>query len=248
MTPSSGTSLTVGLAYTPTDELSQVTHSTGQLGGSGSDTTQYGYDAAERLTSLVTKSASGSTLASYTSTYDAADRVKTETDDGTSHTYSYDAAGQLLADGSASYSYDADGNRTMAGYQAGTGNQLRSDGTWNYTYDAEGNRTKKVNIQTGETWTYGYDNANHLVWAEDRSSDGGTLLKRVTYSYDALGDRIEEDVTTGGTTTVTRFATDGTNVWADLTGTNAVTTAYLLGDAVDQVLAQVPVSGPRHGS
>ena len=38
-----------------------------------------------------------------------------------------------------SFSYDANGNRTMTGYSTGTGNRLLSDGTYNYTYDDEGN-------------------------------------------------------------------------------------------------------------
>jgi hypothetical protein len=41
----------------------------------------------------------------------------------------------------AVYSYDANGNRTMTGYQTGSGNQVTTDGLWSYTYDAEGNQT-----------------------------------------------------------------------------------------------------------
>ena len=65
------------------------------------------------------------------------------------------------------------------------------------------------NIPTGETWTYGYDNRNELLWAEDRATDGGTLLQRLDFTYDAWGDRVEKDVTVGGTTTVQRYALDG---------------------------------------
>ena len=48
------------------------------------------------------------------------------------NTYSYDAASQLLTDSSGTnYSYDANGNRTMAGYATGTNNQMTNDGTFN---------------------------------------------------------------------------------------------------------------------
>jgi YD repeat-containing protein len=39
---------------------------------------------------------------------------------------------------------DDNGNRTSAGYTTGDNNQLTSDGTCTYTYDAEGNRTAKI--------------------------------------------------------------------------------------------------------
>ena len=57
--------------------------------------------------------------------------------------YTYDADNELTSDGVASYSYDANGNRTMTGYTIGTGNQLLNDGTFTYTYDADGNMTEK---------------------------------------------------------------------------------------------------------
>ncbi len=70
---------------------------------------------------------------------------------------------------------------------------------------------------TGESWTYGYDNANRMVWAEDRASAGGNLLHRVSFKYDVFGNRIEKDVWTPATgTTVMRFGYDGQEVWADL--------------------------------
>jgi hypothetical protein len=36
---------------------------------------------------------------------------------------------------SATFTYDANGNRTSGSYTTGTGNRLTSDGTWTYTYD-----------------------------------------------------------------------------------------------------------------
>ena len=51
--------------------------------------------------------------------------------------------------GEAYYAYDANGNRTNAGYQTGPDNGLPSDGTYNYTYDGEGNLIKRTEIATG---------------------------------------------------------------------------------------------------
>jgi YD repeat-containing protein len=75
----------------------------------------------------------------------------------------------LLGDGIRGYSYDANGNRAMTGYQTGSDNRILSDGTWNYVYDNVGNVIKKTNIFTGETWLYGYDNANQMTAAEHRA-------------------------------------------------------------------------------
>ena len=64
----------------------------------------------------------------------------------------------------------------------GEANRIESDGVYNYTYDDEGNTTKKVRISDGQTWTYGYDQRNMMVFAEQRVTDGGTLSGRITLS------------------------------------------------------------------
>src|SRR5207253_8393273 len=112
-------------------------------------------------------------------------------------------------------------------------------------YDAEGNLTKKSRSPSSDTWTYGYDNANHMVWARDSATDGGAATTLATYVYDALGDRIEKDVWTqqSGTTTVTRFGYDGAEVWVDLTSGNALQTRYIHGDAIDQLFARISSAG-----
>ena len=43
------------------------------------------------------------------------------------------------------------------------------------------------------TWTYTYDNGNQMTSAVE--TQGSTTLANVTYSYDVLGNRIEEDAT-----------------------------------------------------
>ena len=104
---------------------------------------------------------------------------------------------------------------------------------WNYSYDLEGNTTKKVRISDGLTWTYGYDQRNMMVFAEQRATDGGTLLQRVEFEYDVFGNRIEKSVTTGSTT-VQRFGWDGRSIWADLDSSSSLTTRRIYGDGVNE--------------
>src|SRR5262249_55749080 len=138
------TALSVHLGYDNRDALTSLTRYSDATETNVVGTTAYSYDDAGRVTNLQHKNGSNTLLANYTYTYDAADRVLTEQLNGTPKaTYTYDATDQLTNDGSVTYTFDANGNRTMAGYQTGTGNQLTNDGTWTYTYDAEGNLTQK---------------------------------------------------------------------------------------------------------
>ncbi len=183
-------------------------------------------------------------MANYTYSYDLASRLTQEQDNGTTTNYGYDNTNELTSAGGTNYSYDLNGNRTMTGYVTGTENQITNDGVWTYTYDAEGNITQKSKGSSAETWTFGYDNLNHLIWAQDRSTPGGTLTLAATYTYDVFGNRIEKDVwQTGGSPTTTRFAYDGQDVWADLSGSNALQTRYIRGDVVDQIFARVSSGG-----
>jgi RHS repeat-associated protein len=245
--------LRVDLTYTPRQELATVTRyrdlGVSQLVGSSVTI----YDANSRLVNLQHQDGSGTILSNFAYSYDAADRLTSETYSGNAVTtsstlttspasYTYDVTNQLIGDGRNTYSYDANGNRMN--YQTGPNNQLLDDGTWAYTYDNEGNLVQKTNHATGETWTYGYDHANRMVWAEDRASNGGNLLQRVSFKVDVFGNRIEKDVWTAATgTTVTRFAYDGQEVYADLNGNYALQTRYLHGDQVDQLFARIAADG-----
>jgi RHS repeat-associated protein len=241
----SQTPLRVDLTYTARDQLASVKRSSDLGGVQTVAYSAYTYDSAERLTNLQHQNSSGNLLANFTYTYDQASRTTSQVVNGSTTSYSYDSASEVTAAGPAAYSYDLNGNRTMTGYSTGTANQLTSDGTWTYSYDNEGNLTKKTKGSSAETWTYGYDNMNRMIWAKDSATDGGAVTTLATYVYDAFGNRIEKDVWTqsSGTTTVTRFAYDGQNVWADLNGSNALQTRYLRGDTVDQLFARISAAG-----
>src|SRR5262249_22027491 len=191
-------------------------------------TSTYAWDAADRQTGLTHKDGSTNGLTQATYAYDAANRVTTETVDGTTTSFSYDAADQLTAAGTDNYSYDASGNRNMTGYSIGTNNRLLNDGTWTYSYDAEMNRTKKSKGASAETWTYGYDERNQMVWAEQRATDGGTLLARWEFTYDDAGEKVRTDKWTSATGTVTyKTAWVDGQAFADMDGSGNLTNRYV---------------------
>jgi RHS repeat-associated protein len=236
------TPLRLELTYTPTNELGTLTRYSDLAGSHTVGISSYSYDAPGRLTNLQHKDGSSNLLANFTTTYDAASRATADTINGTTTSYSYDAASQLTAAGSAAYSYDANGNPTNSGDHIGANNQLTSDGTWTYTYDAEGNLSTKTD-SAGDVWTYSYDLNNHLTGAVE--TNGATTLAQATYVYDALDNRIEADdyTSTGGVTTVTRFAYDGDNVLADLDSTNRLLTWRVYGDDTNQLVARESAAG-----
>jgi RHS repeat-associated protein len=252
----STTQVRVQIGYQANGELSTLTRYN-MLGGPSAPigSTTYLYDAANRATSITDYNGSGTALLSYAYTIDHASNVTQEVDNGTAVTYAYDADNQLTGAGGTTESYNATGNRNSTGYTTGSDNELTSDGTWNYTYNADGDVTQKVNISTGENWTYGYNDANEMTSAVDKTS-GGTTLSSSAYEYDAFGNRVEQDVTVSGTTTVQRYAQDGWDpdtpkgagnvkweVFADLDGSNNLQTRYLRGDEVDQLFARIGSTG-----
>lgn len=169
--------------------------------------TTYSFDQANRLTSL-THTRGAASLAAYSWTFDATSRITAATTPDGTATYSYDNNGQLTgADHSVetdeSYSYDANGNRTMSGYTTGTNNRLTSDGTSNYTYDSEGNRTRKTNIASGAYVDYAWDHRNRLTSVTYKTS-GGTTTTKVEYTYDTLNRRVSKSVDDNGNGTIDR--------------------------------------------
>jgi RHS repeat-associated protein len=225
--------------------------------------TSYTYDNAGRLKNLHHRNAdTGANIANYTYTYDAHSRITQIERNGTVVTYTYDDTDQLTADGTNTFTYDANGNRTNGSYTTGIGNRLTSDGTWTYTYDDEGNLTKKSKGALQETWTYGYDQRNQLTSVEKRATDGGTLQLKDEFKYDAFGNRIEKKIDSDGNgswDTTQRYALDGWknvnqalvgnenwDVWADLDGSSSLTTRYVRSDEIDQLFARIESGGTAY--
>ena len=206
--------------------------------------TLYSYDAVGREAHILHRDGSGTALAESSYAYDAAGKLAQEAFNGTATSYGYDGADQVTAAGTETFAYDASGNRDSAGYAVGAGNRVSSDGTWTYSYDAEGQRIKRSKGAGAETWAYGYDERGQMAWAEQRASDGGTLLARWDFAYDALGNRIGTTAF-DGTSTVTYHAAFGPDgeAWADLDASNALADRYLRVPGEELPIARVSAAG-----
>jgi RHS repeat-associated protein len=239
----------VSLAYDAADRMTNITRYSDAALTSLVGTTAYSFDNAGRVTAITNQNASAATLSYYDYTFDNADRVSAHTWSSTTatttlsgaYTYSYDATNQLSGDGTATFSYDPNGNRTMAGYQTGGNNRVTNDGTWTYTYDAVGDITQKSKGAGLETWYYEYDTLNRLTSIQ-QTSNGTALLLTVTYTYDVYGHRYkEQDWQSGGSVTTTYSVFDGSQAWADLNGSLAATTRYLWGTGSQDLYARIDV-------
>jgi RHS repeat-associated protein len=172
----------VALAYgygTTSNNGNVLTHT--YNGGGLSYTQTFGYDSLNRLT---TSSESGSSW-SQTNAYDRYGNRWIDLGGGTQSLYfntannritggSYDAAGNLLNDGSHSYSYDAENKLTNV------------DSVAAYIYDGEGQRVRKL---VGENLRFVYSIGGQVL--AEFSGAGGTLLKEYIYGAQGLLATIE---------------------------------------------------------
>ncbi|MFQ5593658.1 MAG: RHS repeat-associated core domain-containing protein [Anaerolineae bacterium] len=176
--------------------------------------TQYTRDTHGRITQVVHPD--GNTIA-YT--YDLAGNMTSMTTPAGTTTYTYDSLNRLMTvtgpdGGVTTYTYDAVGNRTSVTYPNGalaeytydSLNRLtklvnrKADGTvissYAYTLGPAGNRLKVV-VHSGRTVDYTYDDTYRLI--EERITDPAAGVKTISYTYDAVGNRLtkaEDGVTT----------------------------------------------------
>jgi RHS repeat-associated protein len=216
--------------------------------------TSYTYDNAELMTGITDKNSSGSTLVSYGYTYNAAELVSQETRSWASGSstdtlsYGYTNNNQLTSVThtntsftNESFTYDANGNETGTGYTTATGNEQTASPGYSYTYDADGNMITMTQTSTGDVWTYSYNFRNLMTGAVEKNGSG-TILSQVTYTYDALDNRIGMDE--NGTQTWTLY--DGSDPIMDFNGSGSLEMRYLngpTGDLVDTVLARESAGG-----
>ncbi|BAZ08411.1 FG-GAP repeat-containing protein [Calothrix sp. NIES-4071] len=240
----------VDMAYDKANQLKSITRYASAAGTQLVADSIYNYDLAGRLTNLTHKRGT-TNLAAYTFDYDAANRITKSTSPDGSSDYSYDATNQLVGTDHSfqtdeSYSYDANGNRTNAGYQNGTDNRLLSDGKYNYEYDSEGNRTKRIEIATGKIREYTWDYGNRLIKVVDKDVLG-SVTKQADYTYDVFGNRIAKYVDADGAgntiATVERFVYDGDHIALTFDGNGTQTHRYMHGLVVDQILASENATG-----
>lgn len=139
--------------------------------------------------------------------------------------YSYDAAGNLMSDGSHTYYYDAEHNLvqvdgTEGWCQSGTG----TEATACYTYDAEGRRIRRSLPGSGDTDDYLYDLSGHFI---TQISSQGTWVRGELYAEGRHFATYENDLTTP-TTFFTHADWLGTErVQTNVSGTSCETIASL---------------------
>jgi RHS repeat-associated protein len=177
----------------------------------------YTYDAANRLTQLVTPDG--------TSNYSYNNRDELT---GTDHSYQTDET----------YTYDATGNRT--GHTIGDHNRILDDGTYTYQYDNEGNRTRRVDKTTGQITQYTWDHRNRLTEVVTQNS-AGTVLKDVDYTYDVYDRRIAKSIDADGagaqSATKEHMVYDLEHIALVFDEAGNETHRYLHGPQIDQILA-----------
>jgi RHS repeat-associated protein len=260
----------VDFAYEADNQIDTISRYKALAGGAGNlvATSDHAYDALRRLTDINNSPAQSS---DWHWDYDAENQVtefETTTSSGTANiAYAYDANGQLIGAAGAqtrSYVWDLNGNRRNYQDVGGANNQLTETATDTYTYDAEGNRKSATDKSTQQHTIYEWDHRNRLTKAtiKANSSPSALTLKVIDIAYDAGDRRVSKTVTLYDAQGAALTPTTEYYVWdqdtpsgsdnvlfdfvdSDGPGAGAATlkTRYLLGDVVDQVLAQETVTG-----
>jgi RHS repeat-associated protein len=246
-TSSTGPDGTTAYAYSALSGLVSVTDSGGGI-------FKYSYDAALHMTSLQrpdgvvdtntydpsgnllsrVSATGGTTISSEAYTYSASGGRTSQTDQANQATYQFDPVAQLMSVTNTaasipneSYSYDAAGNRTLAGSTAisyDSGGRMVMYGGTTYAYDAQGQRTSATDA-VGNVTTYSWNAFHQLAGV----TLGGSSTQ---YRYDALGRRVEVDQGTSAA----HYTYDGHDLRLVYSGsalTTSYTTAPLIGTPLE---------------
>lgn len=140
-------------------------------------TTNYSYDAGDRLTKVL-----DSVAGTITPVFDNLDRITSETTPQGQVTYGYDSANrrtsmQVAAQSVVSYSYDNANRLTSITQGAAVATPA---------YDVAG-RLSSLTLPNGVVVTYGYNASSQLTTIN--YAKGTTSLGDLEYSYDAAGQR-----------------------------------------------------------
>ncbi len=146
--------------------------------------------------------------------YDPLGRLESLTDSAgaTLVRYHYDTGGNLarkvLGNGvETTYAYDASGRTLSLVNRAPDGSILSR---FSYTYDRRGLRTSMTTLDG--RWDYAYDDNGQLTGYT--TPDG----RQVSYTYDALGNRITETVAEGADAFVVAYTTNDLNQYINVGG------------------------------
>jgi|CXWL01.1.fsa_nt_gi RHS repeat-associated protein len=256
----------VDFSYNEVSQFASVSRFSSLAGGQAVATTNYNYDALNRITNMTHTNAANAMLNQFQIEYDPASRITKTTDIDGATDYNYDARDQLTgADHAAAgnldetYQYDENGNRVASGlhgsgYVTGPGNRLVSDGTFNYVYDGKGSLVRRTVIATGAVREFTYDDRTRLVEIDDYGSLGGPATQTVKLAYDVFNRRISKSVDPDGagpgTGHVDYFGYDGSDVileFRDPDGSGpagtTLTRRNLFGPGADHILATQDSAG-----
>jgi RHS repeat-associated protein len=195
--PTTTPTLITTTTYDPDSNRTSVVDPLGQ-------TTQFAYDALNRLTS-VTYVGGGAPNVAYG--YDGHGNRLTMADGTGSTSYTYDEQNRLLSVTSpgsvvVGYRYDLDGNRRKLLYPDATAvtstfdkaDRLQAIQDWasritSYTYFPDGHLQTSTNVN-GTTQTLSEDNAQRLTQVWNKTGGGATISKHA-YTLDAVGNRTQ---------------------------------------------------------
>lgn len=227
---------------------------------------QLGIDSSSRFTSLATQvtggvasglvktftsndqleelqiDINGSTEFLYSITLDDLGNRTGITDNAGVRSYTYDAAGQLLAathpdQPAESYSYDDLGNRLTSDFTSGTtdydsANQIVQNSSFEYEFDLDGNLVARTDPGTGQVTLYNHNAFDQLV-AVERQDNLGATISLSTYAYDAMGRRISKTVDG----VVTKYVHQNDRVVASYDSTDNLISTYLHGPGPNMLLS-----------
>jgi YD repeat-containing protein len=141
--------------------------------------TSYAYDGNGRLSSATQSGGTASSNSTWTYTYDARGNRLTATTTGAgaaSQTLTYNAANQITSTG---YGYDAAGN-------------LTADPSGSYTYNGAGQMTGVTQSGTNYSYAYAGTDQNEVLSETNPASGGGTQTFKIVYGRtDQQGQPVE---------------------------------------------------------
>jgi hypothetical protein len=202
----------VDLAYNALGQFTTIADFNYLNGGPRMDiaTGAYSYDTANRLTGLgYTSNAGANQIDAFGWGYDAANNVTSFSTNSGTATYGNDVTNQLTSatysgtnqPANEAYSFDKNGNRTMASYSTGSNNLITSDGTFNYQHDADGNQTVRTRISSAYAadyrTTFAWDYRNRLTDVE-YFDNNSVPTKHVHYVYGVFDHLLATEVDTTG--------------------------------------------------
>lgn len=208
------------------DQAGRLAARHAQAGAAGKLTQRYGYDQAERLSQIKYIRAEGQ----------PGEQLIEQID------YSYDAKGQRTAKTTLN-NHGAGGQETPMTATYDAANRMSAvtltiggaSKSYTLTHDANGNLTTKQNTaDSQDKTTYTWDSNNRLTQI---TQPGLTA----SFSYDALGRRIQSSITKGGSTSTVQYLYEGLQSLGEIRD-GKLSHRLLTGLSLDETIARMAVN------